>query len=209
MSITNKATLRTAILAEVVWDSSLDSRCDEWIARTTANLSRDLKTKDMLASATGTLTSATGELAQPADFLSVEAFYLTNSGGSSTLNFMTPTSLEETVPSDAGGFPTSIAIIGSNFKLKPIPDSNYGFTLLYYQKVPALADDTDTNWVLTNHPDAYLYGALVFGGIYLNDSRVQEWSALYTRALQGIREESDRATLPIGNIQVTLDATVT
>ena len=47
------------------------------------------------------------------------------------------------------------------------------------------------------------------GGIYLKDSRIQEWSTLYTRALQGIRGESDRAMLPPGNIQVSLQTTVT
>ena len=209
MSITNKGTLRTAVLAELVWDTSLDTRVDEWTDRLTASLNRDLRVKDMLTTATGTLTAGTATLAQPSDFLSVESFYITTGGESIMQTFVTPTALEQTVASDSSGQPTHIAVIGSNFKLKPIPDSAYNYTLLYYQNVPVLTTDTDTNWVLTNHPDAYLYGVLVFGGIYLNDSRVQEWSTLFTRALQGIRGESDRAMLPPGNLQVTLEATVT
>jgi len=209
MSITNKGTLRTAVLAEVVWDTSLETRCNEWIDRATATLNRDLRVKDMLTTLTGTLTGSTSTLAQPSDFLSVETFFLSTGGGSVIPSFVTPTALEQSVPSDASGQPTHIAIVGSNFKLKPIPDSNYDYTLLYYQRIPALTTDTDTNWVLDNHPDAYLYGTLVMGGIYLNDSRIQEWSTLYTRALQGIRGESDRALLPPGNIQVSLEATVT
>jgi hypothetical protein len=32
--------------------------------------------------------------------------------------------------------------------------------MLYSQKVPALSDSATTNWLLTSHPDAYLFGTL-------------------------------------------------
>ena len=208
MSITNKGELRTAILNEVEWNSSLNDRADEWITRTTQNLARDLRVNQMLATTTGTLTASTATLAVPSDFLGVDTFYLTTGGASEPVVFVTASVLETTVPNNANGLPTNAAIIGSNIRLKPIPDAGYDYTLVYFARPSALTADSDTNWILDNHSDAYLYGALTFAGLYLSDIRVQTWGTLYTRALQGIEQDSERAQFPIGEVQVTLDASI-
>ena len=51
-----------------------------------------------------------------------------------------------------------------------------------------------TNWLLTNYPDAYLYGALLHSAPYLQeDSRIQTWAALYQKAISDINSESERS----------------
>lgn len=50
------------------------------------------------------------------------------------------------------------------------PDTTYYVAALYYKKFTALSADSDTNWILSNARGLLLYGALVEGYSYLNDS---------------------------------------
>jgi hypothetical protein len=51
----------------------------------------------------------------------------------------------------------------------------------YFQKIPALAsvapaNGTQTNWLLTAHPDLYLFGSLVEAEMFgVNDERAPLW----------------------------------
>ncbi len=66
--------------------------------------------------------------------------------------------------------------------------------MAYYKAIDSLSDDSDTNWLLTSHPDLYVYGALTHSAPYLkDDERIATWGALYKSALVGLQMESDRA----------------
>ena len=81
--------------------------------------------------------------------------------------------------------PAFYTVIGSTFQFCPVPDAAYVGTLVYWAKVPALSDSNASNWVLANHPDVYLYGALVQSAPYLmDDARVSTWGGLFTAALE-------------------------
>ena len=65
--------------------------------------------------------------------------------------------------------------------------------MLYFKYFTALSDSNTTNDMLTYHPDAYLYGALVEAEPYLyNDKRLQTWSSLYDRAKDDIIRSNER-----------------
>jgi hypothetical protein len=92
------------------------------------------------------------------------------------------------------GIPQYYAITDSQLELYPTPDGSYTVEMLYYGQIPPLTDSTTTNWLLTHHPDAYLYGALVHAAPYLgDDQRAMTWSALYQSALDAINKESSDA----------------
>ncbi len=56
-------------------------------------------------------------------------------------------------------------------------------------RLTPLSADTDTNWVLENHPDAYLYGSLVHSAPFLvEDERIAIWQGLFSNALSRIEE---------------------
>lgn len=58
--------------------------------------------------------------------------------------------------------------------------------VLYYARLPALVADTDTNWLLTLHPDLYVNGVIRELGPWLVDPTVlQVYETLYQ---QGIAE---------------------
>ena len=63
--------------------------------------------------------------------------------------------------------------------------------------------------MLTHHPDAYLYGALVEAEPYLqNDKRLQVWAGLYNSTKDSIIESNERdrhsGTAPVTRIDYGL-----
>jgi hypothetical protein len=78
-------------------------------------------------------------------------------------------------------------IVGSQFQFLPIPDVNYSGNLWYWQKFTPLSGSNASNWILANHPDTYLYGALTAAAPYLmDDARVETWGNLFTTAIADI-----------------------
>lgn len=64
----------------------------------------------------------------------------------------------------------------------------------YYARIPALSATNPSNWVLLNHPDAYLFGALTEAEPYLlNDARMPMWKDRGDTAIQGIQLADDQS----------------
>ena len=92
------------------------------------------------------------------------------------------------------GKPTSYLVTAGQIKLHPAPSGEFPAFLTYSARVPALSDESPTNWILTNHPDIMLYGALVHSAPYLkDDARATVWAALYSAAVNAINEQGERA----------------
>ena len=92
------------------------------------------------------------------------------------------------------GKPTSYLVTAGQIKLHPTPSDEFPAFLTYSARVPALSDAAPTNWILTNHPDAMLYGALFHSAPYLkDDERIGVWSALYSAAIRDMNSQSERA----------------
>ena len=71
--------------------------------------------------------------------------------------------------------------------LRPTPDAAYVYHFYYYQYLPELSADTDTNWWTTDAWEILLYGALLQAQSFLkDDSRIQLWHGLLQEALIGL-----------------------
>ena len=87
-------------------------------------------------------------------------------------------------------------MVGQQFQVIPPPNTSYSAELLYYAKIPALSDSNTTNWLLTESPDIYLYGALVQSSPYLKeDERVGTWAGLYQRFVDDMMLADERARI--------------
>ena len=65
-------------------------------------------------------------------------------------------------------------------------------TIIYNPQIVALAEDDDTNWFLTNHPNLYLYAALRHSAAWLrDDARKAVWTEAYTEHLSRMMTERD------------------
>jgi hypothetical protein len=89
-----------------------------------------------------------------------------------------------------GAPPVAASIVGNNLKFRPIPNAIYPLALDYYGKFTPLSDAAPTNWILDDHPDAYLYGALLQSAPYLGtDDRLSLWADGFNSVIQQINEE--------------------
>lgn len=95
---------------------------------------------------------------------------------------------------NSSGQPRFFCHAAGRFEVWPIPDGVRRAELLYRARVPALSDAEPVNWLLTEAPDVYLYGALLQSAPYLvDDERTQTWGALYSAAVANLNRASEAA----------------
>lgn len=106
-----------------------------------------------------------------------------------TLDYVTPDQFETSFPWGSSGIPQVFTVIGSNIYLAPMPDSDYGMTLVYKARVPSLASNT-TSWLMTNYPNVYLYAVLLEMSPYIkDDARIPMWNSAYTEAIKSVNSQ--------------------
>lgn len=192
MTITTYATLKTAI-ADFLNRDDLTSVVPTFIALAEADIQRKVRHWRMETRSTAQLDTQFSAI--PSDWLETIRFYLTT-GETSRLELISQAQLLDRKQADGNlsGTPAYYAMTGAQFELYPVPDGTYAGELLYFAKVPALSDSATTNWLLTNAPDAYLYGALIHSAPYLkDDARIQVWAALYQSAIDSLNDSSNDA----------------
>ncbi len=91
---------------------------------------------------------------------------------------------------------TYYSLFGDSIELLPAPTAADPVTIemLYYAKVPALTDQVPENWLIQQHYDIYLYGALIHSAPFLKeDERVPVWKELYNVAIEQANIEDANA----------------
>lgn len=82
--------------------------------------------------------------------------------------------------------PLAYSIEANQIRLWPETDATV--VLLYQPTLPALGEDTPTNDLLSLHPDAYFFGAMVFAeGYVANDQRAATFKALWDECLDEMK----------------------
>lgn len=83
-----------------------------------------------------------------------------------------------------------------NFLVVPTPDQAYPWELVFYQRVPPLCAETQTNFFTQYAPDLVLYGSLLETAPFLkNDERIPTWQDRFDRALKSAIGEDERRLL--------------
>jgi len=196
MSITTYSELQTAI--ENWLDHTLfTSRVPEFIALFEATANRRLQVRQMETSAT--LTPSSGSVSLPTDYLAWRRVTWTGSSRVD-LEYVQPSYLQSAYPTSPSDIPRVFTIEGSTLKVRPVDDTDLDFD--YYAKVPVLSVSNTTNWLLTAHPDLYLFGSLVEAEMFgVNDERAPLWKARRDEIFAEIEQLSNR-TRGVGGIRV-------
>jgi len=192
MSISTYALLQT-VIADTLNRDDLTSVVPTFIALAEADMQRKVRHWRMETRSTAQLDTQFSAI--PADWMETIRFYLTT-GETSRLELISQAEMIDRKQADSNvtGRPYYYAMTGAQFELYPVPDGLYTGELLYFGKIPALSDSATTNWLLTNAPDAYLYGALIHSAPYLkDDARIQIWAALYQSAIDSLNNSSNDA----------------
>lgn len=166
----------------------------DFITLATAQINRRVRCADMITSTTLSISGASAAL--PADFNGMVSFELP-SGIGNPLRYVKPEevrALRQTIYATPG-VPVVYSIAGLNLETAPTPSTTLVCPMVYYSRIPPLSTTTTTNWLLTKHPDAYLYGALLQSAPYLkDDARIMAWGKLYEEAMTDIVVNDGRAS---------------
>lgn len=128
--------------------------------------------------------------AMPADFARPVSVRLSTGARVETISLESLETLKSAWPDETGA-PRYMSLVGGETPLRfwPTPDAAYTVELTYQARLEPLGADEATNWVLSDHPDVYLYGALAQSAPFLGeDARLATWSALYGAALDDMIE---------------------
>lgn len=179
MSVTTYAELQTAI---GTWLARSDLTTTDYITMFEAFANRKLRVRQMEASTT--LTPSSGSATLPTDFL--QARRVTWLGDTRVeLEYVHPSYLQAAYPNTGEGTPTVYTIENATLKVRPVSDTNLEFN--YWQKIPVLSVSNTTNWLLTAHPDLYLFGSLFEASMALaDDDRAALWKGRRDEILEEI-----------------------
>lgn len=180
--------LKTAIATEL-GRTDLTSVIPDLILRCEAKLRRRLHTLDMETKTTS--FSIDGEYVNvPTGFMGVKSFQTTYGGNRYPIKPMPEE--QQTDHYVTTGPPLFYSVVGSQFRFSPAPDATYPATLVYDTKLVGLAT-TSPNWILTDYPDAYLYGSLAEAEAYLsNDPRILVWKTGFDQCIAEINNMDKR-----------------
>lgn len=187
----NYATLKSSV-ADFLNRQDLTAVIPTFIELAEADLNRSVRHRSMLCRATATLDTHFTKL--PTDFLEAKNIQL-NTNPVTSLKYVTMEQadlLKQTYRS--AGVPKYYTIIGDTIEVVPEPADEYEIELTYYKRISALSDDNTSNWLISSHPDVYLYGTLMQSAPYLkDDERVAVWGSLYRQYISDLNFASDRA----------------
>jgi hypothetical protein len=188
MSITTLTELQTAIADRLARSDFTTAQQNECIALCEARMRRTLSTLDMETVKVD--YTIYGEFCDcPPNFNSVRSFVL-NSSPRRPLTFMADD--KQSALFGCSGTPMYFSIVGNQFRFAPVPSSATTATLVYYMQIPSLATATPKNWMLTDHPDAYLYGSLYEAAIRVRDiEAAQGYKMLFDDAMNSIQRDAD------------------
>jgi hypothetical protein len=187
MPLSNYTELQAAV---GTWSfNRTDLPAADLIALGEARLNRDLRLRAMEADTA--LAAAAGErtIALPAGFLAPIALWRERAAGREALRRVTGP-----IPvSAAAGRPDYWTVEGAAIGFERPCDQACGFTLRALLRF-ALSEAEPTNWLLSNHPDAYLAAALVEAALWAADEeQAVRWQARYQAAVDAINNRETRS----------------
>lgn len=202
MPFANKNELE-GVIADYLNRNDLTQVIPDFIRLFECEVNDNLRTWRMLKRYEGVFTKDIDIFDLPEDWL--ETFTLTITGKQPAL--LTLVSIRELnehkenlstlfVDSRKGMTEYAHVAIEGDAKIVIYPEYNkdVNYELFYYAKIPALLNTTDTNWLLNNYPDLYLYGSLLHSATYLrDDERLTSWNFNYQNSIDRINSKSDNA----------------
>lgn len=181
MAISTFSELKTAIQSWIV-PAVTEAVAADCIALAEAMFNRTLRVRQMEATATA-LAITSGVAALPSGFLAVRSFRLT-SEPYNRIEFLPIDQIEALDPTNTDK-PFYYDRVGDELIL--YPPTTATARLRYRKTLTPLSDAAPANWLLTSHPDAYLFGSLLHADLRDVDSeRIALWTQGLSTALDQI-----------------------
>tara|TARA_R110002020_G_scaffold4282_2_gene19060 strand:- start:793 stop:1419 length:627 start_codon:yes stop_codon:yes gene_type:complete len=191
MAISNYTELKTAV-ANWLDRDDLTDRIPEFIALAESRFNRLLRIRAMESKQTASTVSGQQSLALPSRFLQMRNLQI-NTSPVTPMQYVTPEIFDRLYGGSSNGTPKFYTIIANELQLGPTPDTVQTVEMLFYERFENLSGTVTTNWVITNAPDVYLYGAMLEAEPFImNDPRVQLWATAFQQSIADIQEQDNK-----------------
>tara|TARA_Y100000593_G_C4308454_1_gene337038 strand:+ start:651 stop:1292 length:642 start_codon:yes stop_codon:yes gene_type:complete len=199
MAITSYSTLVSAAKTYLNRSDISDAQIQEFISLAEASFNRVLRTRNQIKRSTSSIS--TQFVTQPTDLLELYNIQL-NTDPVRRLEQVSLSKMDSLKEeSSTSGKPRYFAITGPDLEFYPAPDASYDIEVIYYSTIDSLSTTSDTNFLITNHPDIYLFGTLVQAEPWLmNDERIGVWGALLGKSIEELRVSDERSQTESGTI---------
>ena len=185
MAVSTYTELKTAV-AEWLHRDGMSSRAPDFIQQGEAWLNRKLRTMDMEERYAFNMGVVNRFQSLPTGYLELQSLYYTNPH--EEITFVEPSRMTALI--NGSGKPEWFTI-KDGIEFDCIPSDTYACEMHYF-KAMDIAGDT-TNWLLTNHPDVYLYASLAAASVYVvDDARIPTIKALLNEYVQDLNDLSAR-----------------
>ena len=204
MAITTYAELRTAVSNwPVRSDATFTDRVPEYITMAEGWIAYGLdlggikvpplRVRAMETTATPSMVAGTSTVSLPTRYVAMRNIFV----NTNPMRKLSPVSPEQRIferPFTTAGTPEFYSIEGESIVLGPIPSTSDALSILYYQRFAAFSADADTNWLLTNAPQVYLFGALYASSTMTTNKMGAQWLANFAGSINSLNEadKSDR-----------------
>ena len=194
MAIANYADLKRSV-ANSLDNNTLASETDDFIAVSEARFNRILRDPQMETRTTLTVGgSAVDSIALPSDNLELREVHI-EAATDKPLSYRSPQFIE-TVRSQLTGDPVFYSVEQQLLTFAAQAPAAMAFSVLYFQKIPALTKSNTTNWLMTTYPDIYLYSTMMQAELLaVNVERAAGWKQLLDEAMSEVRQASDLTRL--------------
>lgn len=200
--MTDRATLQAAVDAWLIRDDiAADSTNFGLILKLAeAKISRVVRAAVMEKTATLTFTGRSEDL--PADFLEARNPFVDDTVR--RMDYLTPEALRRSSVWSTGRVGQFYTLEGGG---GTAPDDRMQMTIAapasvstplsvdvyYYARFPALTAPTDTNWLITNHFDIYLYATLRAAAEFIQEDALEDrYAGKFDRAVAELRVQENR-----------------
>ena len=183
------ATLKTDIAG---WMNRTDlaTQTPGFIRIAESRIALDVRSWQMLELIQLTQLAGASSISVPVDWLEWDRLWI----GGAPLDYVTPDVMQDAIrnsdPNGGNAWRGRYSMIGGELivaGLIPTGAPAIVVAASYYQQIPPLVADTDTNWLLDTYPALYLYASLASACRYVKDEqRAGAYSDNYTNLLADI-----------------------
>lgn len=200
LNLANYGELKTAVESYTHREDLTDD-IPTFISLAQARINRDLDILEMVERTTQSVSTRFVTL--PTDTRKLLDVQIEISGGRKSLMPMSAAQMNTEHTDLITGEPNNYCIRGDELELQPAPGQAYTLELLYLYRFAAFSADADTNWLLTTHPNVYLYASMMEALIFIQgDERLKMFSTLYQTEIDALNEQAEEMALSGGPLQI-------
>ena len=160
----NYGELKTAVL-EYMHRDDLQPQIELFVQLAHSRIMRDIRSRGMIEDETLTMTTNPQPL--PEGLLDLRELGSVNGNPRYTLRSVGRSQIERY--SNGSGRPQVYSMIGKNVEIAPYSEG-IELRIIYYKAFPFFTNDEDTNSILEQFPDLYLYGTLIEANKFIQDA---------------------------------------